>query len=57
MKPDTHRPDAAGTGGDVYVFVGGTYQMMTVQAAESLHMKLGEAIEKAKASASEEPTA
>jgi hypothetical protein len=55
MKPDTERPEACAIGDKVHAFVGGAHQVMTVQAAESLHTKLGEAIKNAKASASEEP--
>jgi hypothetical protein len=49
MKPNTDRPDACAIGDQVHAFVGGYHQVMTVQAAESLHAKLGEAITKAKA--------
>jgi hypothetical protein len=57
MKPNTDRPEACAIDGKVHAFVGGSHQVMTVQAAESLYTKLGEAIEKAKASASEPPHA
>jgi hypothetical protein len=53
MKPNTDRPDACAIGDQVHAFVGGSHQVMSVQAAESLHTKLGEAIEKAKSSISE----
>lgn len=49
MIPNTDRPEACAIGDKVHAFVGGAHQVMTVQAAESLHTKLGEAIEKAKA--------
>jgi hypothetical protein len=55
--PNTERPEACAIGDKVYAFVGGLHQMMTIKAAESLHTKLGEAIERAKTSASEEPKA
>ena len=55
MKPNTDRPEACAIGDKVHVFVGGYHQVMTVEAAESLHIKISDAIAKAKASTSEEP--
>lgn len=46
--PCTKRPEASAINGHVWVFVGGSYQSMTPEAAEALRDKLTDAIEKAR---------